>query len=113
LHRATEIDDAGREALLALLLTPKGGGEGVVSLEGLDVTILDLSGRLVFGQEHDFLLRTIKRLLSEGKKKILMNMAGVSYTDSTTIGWHRQVIEPDPESRKPRPSQHSKARFDL
>jgi anti-sigma B factor antagonist len=82
LHRATEIDDAGREALLALLLTPKGGGEGVVSLEGLDVTILDLSGRLVFGQEHDFLLRTIKRLLSEGKKKILMNMAGVSYTDS-------------------------------
>jgi anti-sigma B factor antagonist len=51
-----------------------------------DVTILDLSGDLTFG-EGNLLLRTaIRGPLSEGKKKIFLNLANVGFLDSSGIG---------------------------
>ena len=51
-----------------------------------DVTILDLSGKITIGEGSVALRSSIRRLLEENKKKILLNLAGVSYVDSSGIG---------------------------
>src|SRR3954463_12458408 len=51
-----------------------------------DVTILDLSGKVTIGEGSVALRTTIRRLLGEGKKKILLNLGGVGYIDSSGIG---------------------------
>ncbi|HZI20046.1 MAG TPA: STAS domain-containing protein [Pyrinomonadaceae bacterium] len=51
-----------------------------------DVTILDLEGKITIGEGSVSLRSAIRRLIDEGKKKILLNLAGVSYVDSSGIG---------------------------
>ena len=58
-----------------------------------DVTILDLTGRLSLGEEVAFgpgsgvvLSETVRELAKKGRKKILLNLAGVSYVDSSGVG---------------------------
>lgn len=51
-----------------------------------DVTVLDMDGRITIGEGSVALRTTIRRLLEEGKKKILLNLAGVGYIDSSGIG---------------------------
>lgn len=51
-----------------------------------DVTILDLDGRITIGEGSVALRTVIRRLLGEGKKKILLNLAKVGYVDSSGIG---------------------------
>ena len=51
-----------------------------------DVTILDLEGKITIGEGSVSLRTAIRRLIEEGKKKILLNLAGVSYVDSSGIG---------------------------
>ena len=51
-----------------------------------DVTILDLSGEVRIGGGSVALRDAIKKLAAAGKKKILLNLAGVGYIDSTGIG---------------------------
>ncbi len=51
-----------------------------------DVTILDMSGKVTIGEGSIALRNTIRRLLGEGKKKILMNLGDVGYIDSSGIG---------------------------
>ena len=51
-----------------------------------DVTILDLSGKVTIGEGSVALRTAIRRLLGEGKNKILMNLGGVGYIDSSGIG---------------------------
>jgi len=51
-----------------------------------DVTILDLVGKVTIGEGSVALRSAIRRLLGEGKKKILLNLAGVGYIDSSGIG---------------------------
>jgi len=51
-----------------------------------DVTILDLSGKVTIGEGSVALRTTIRRLLGEGKKKILLNLGSVGYVDSSGIG---------------------------
>jgi anti-sigma B factor antagonist len=51
-----------------------------------DVTILDLSGKITIGEGSVALRSAVRRLLEEGKKKILLNLAGVGYIDSSGIG---------------------------
>jgi anti-sigma B factor antagonist len=51
-----------------------------------DVTILDLSGKVTIGEGSVQLREVVKRLLDEGKKKILLNLGDVSYVDSSGIG---------------------------
>ncbi len=51
-----------------------------------DITIFDLNGDLIFGQGNVALRSAIRRVLNEGKKKILLNFSGVGYVDSSGIG---------------------------
>ena len=51
-----------------------------------DVTILDLAGKVTIGEGSVALRGAIRRLLGEGKSKILLNLAGVGYIDSSGIG---------------------------
>src|SRR5437868_9147565 len=51
-----------------------------------DVTILDLEGKITIGEGSVSLRSAIRRLTEEGKKKILLNLAGVGYVDSSGIG---------------------------
>ncbi len=58
-----------------------------------DVTILDLSGRLSLGEEVAFgpgsgvvLGETIRELAKKGQRKILLNLAEVTYVDSSGVG---------------------------
>jgi len=51
-----------------------------------DVTVLDMSGKITIGEGSVALRTAIRRLLEEGKKKILLNLAGVGYIDSSGIG---------------------------
>jgi anti-sigma B factor antagonist len=51
-----------------------------------DVTILDIEGRITIGEGSVALRTAIRRLLSEGKKNILLNLGGVNYIDSSGIG---------------------------
>ncbi len=51
-----------------------------------DVTILDMDGKITIGEGSVALRTAIRRLLEEQKKKILLNLARVSYIDSSGIG---------------------------
>jgi anti-sigma B factor antagonist len=51
-----------------------------------DVTILDLSGKVTIGEGSVALRGAIRRLLGEGKNKILLNLGSVGYIDSSGIG---------------------------
>ena len=50
------------------------------------VTILDMNGRIVLGEPTALLRDTIQDLLTRGQKKVLVNLAGVSYIDSSGLG---------------------------
>ena len=51
-----------------------------------DVTVLDMSGKITIGEGSVALRTAVRRMLEEGKKKILLNLAGVGYIDSSGIG---------------------------
>ena len=51
-----------------------------------DVTVLDMCGKITIGEGSVALRAAIRRLLEENKKRILLNLAGVSYIDSSGIG---------------------------
>ena len=51
-----------------------------------DVTILDLSGEVRIGEGSISLRDSIRNLADEGKKKVLLNLAGVKYMDSSGVG---------------------------
>ena len=51
-----------------------------------DVTILDLSGEVRLGEGSIALRDAIRKLAESGKTKLLLNLAGVKYVDSTGIG---------------------------
>ena len=50
------------------------------------ITIVDLSGRITLGEGSVVLRDTIRDLVSKGKTKILLNLADVTYIDSSGIG---------------------------
>jgi anti-sigma B factor antagonist len=51
-----------------------------------DVTVLDMDGKITIGEGSVALRSAVRRLLEEGKKKILLNLARVGYIDSSGIG---------------------------
>jgi len=51
-----------------------------------DVTILDLRGEVRIGEGSIALRDAIRNLADTGKNKLLLNLAGVSYIDSSGIG---------------------------
>jgi anti-sigma B factor antagonist len=50
------------------------------------VTIVDLSGRITLGEASVAVRDVINGLMGEGNKKILLNLVGVNYIDSSGIG---------------------------
>src|SRR5258707_13979402 len=50
------------------------------------VTVVDLSGRIVLGDGSALLRTTIRGLLQDQRKLILLNLADVDYIDSSGIG---------------------------
>ena len=51
-----------------------------------DVTILDLDGKVTIGEGSVALRATIRRVLAEGKSKLILNLGRVGYIDSSGIG---------------------------
>jgi len=51
-----------------------------------DVTVVDASGRITLGEGASIFRDTIRDLAAKGNKKILVNLADVSYIDSSGIG---------------------------
>jgi anti-sigma B factor antagonist len=51
-----------------------------------DVTILDMKGAVRIGEGSIALRDAVRRLAGEGKNKVLLNLGGVNYVDSSGIG---------------------------
>jgi anti-sigma B factor antagonist len=51
-----------------------------------DVTILDMTGDVRIGEGAISLRDSIRNLADQGKKNVLLNLAGVKYMDSTGVG---------------------------
>jgi anti-sigma B factor antagonist len=51
-----------------------------------DITIFDMKGDILFGQGNLTLRCAVRRLLSNGKKRILLNFSEVNFVDSGGIG---------------------------
>jgi anti-sigma B factor antagonist len=51
-----------------------------------DVTVIDAAGRITLGEGSSAFRDTVKGLVSKGQKKILLNLAEISYIDSSGIG---------------------------
>ena len=48
--------------------------------------MLDIEGRIVLGDESNSFREKVKALLAAGKKKVILNLAQVSYIDSAGLG---------------------------
>jgi anti-sigma B factor antagonist len=51
-----------------------------------EVTIVDISGRIVLGEESGALRAVVCDLLGKGSKQILLNLGAVDYIDSMGLG---------------------------
>ena len=58
----------------------------ISSREVNTVTVLDLEGKLILGEECNALRQQVKQLLAANKKKILLNLGNVSFIDSAGVG---------------------------
>lgn len=52
-----------------------------------DVTILRLQGRFIAGKDGPSCRQRIQELIDSGKRKLLLDFAGVPYIDSTGLGF--------------------------
>jgi len=50
------------------------------------VSVVALDGRIVLGEESNALREKVKSLIAEAKKKIVLNMANVTFIDSAGLG---------------------------
>ncbi len=51
-----------------------------------EVTVVDLNGRLTLGDASAQLRQTLRELLDQGKRKIVLNLGQVGYIDSSGLG---------------------------
>ena len=51
-----------------------------------DAIVLDLEGNIIMGGGSAQLRDNIRRLIQEGKGKVILNFAGVKYIDSSGVG---------------------------
>ncbi|MFY9742832.1 MAG: STAS domain-containing protein [Candidatus Sulfotelmatobacter sp.] len=58
----------------------------ITTREASHVTILDVNGRITLGDETERLRDTIRKLIADGKKKIILNLAQVDFIDSSGVG---------------------------
>lgn len=50
------------------------------------VTVVEIEGRIVLGDESNSFREHVKGLLAAGKKKVVLNMSNVTYIDSAGLG---------------------------
>ena len=62
---------------MSLYLTPINMGE---------VTVVDAAGRITLGETAALFRETIQKLTANGRTKIVLNLADISYIDSSGIG---------------------------
>ena len=58
----------------------------ITTREVSHVTIVDINGRITLGDETGLLRDTVRKLITDGKKKIVLNLANVDYIDSSGVG---------------------------
>jgi anti-sigma B factor antagonist len=51
-----------------------------------DVTVIDMDGRITLGEGSALLRDLIRQYLGKSRKKIVLNLAGITYIDSTGLG---------------------------
>lgn len=51
-----------------------------------DVAIVDISGRLTFGEDSGGLRERVREFVAQGQLKILFNFSAVTFVDSSGIG---------------------------
>lgn len=51
-----------------------------------DVRVIDMDGRITLGEGSALLRDLIREALAGGHRKILMNLAGITYLDSSGLG---------------------------
>lgn len=51
-----------------------------------DVSVMDAVGRITLGEGSSTFRETLRELVTKGQKKVLLNLADVSYIDSSGIG---------------------------
>jgi anti-sigma B factor antagonist len=76
-HLGPELFFDEEETKVALKFTNR-------EVDGVSVVALD--GRIVLGEESNALRERVKALVAEGKKKIVLNMANVTFIDSAGLG---------------------------
>ena len=74
------MDEEHRAAAIQL------GEQGIEERVVDDVTILDLKGKMTLGEGDEMLKDKIGSLVSQGRKKILLNLEAVPYIDSAGLG---------------------------
>jgi anti-sigma B factor antagonist len=50
------------------------------------VSVVELDGRIVLGEESNSFREKLKSLVADGKKKIVLNMSEIKYIDSAGLG---------------------------
>ena len=58
----------------------------IVEKEMNGVTVLQLAGRVTLGEESNQLRTKLKELLSQGKTRLVLDLADVTYIDSAGLG---------------------------
>jgi anti-sigma B factor antagonist len=51
-----------------------------------DIAVVDLSGRITLGDGSGTVRETVKNLINQGKKQVLLNLGDVTYIDSAGLG---------------------------
>jgi len=51
-----------------------------------DVSVMDVAGRITLGEGSSAMRDALREMVSKSQKKILLNLADVSYIDSSGIG---------------------------
>ncbi len=59
---------------------------GITERDREGITILDLEGRITAGEESIDVREKLRRLAAAGKNRVVLNLAGVDYIDSTGLG---------------------------
>jgi anti-sigma B factor antagonist len=58
-----------------------------VKIEEVDgISIVELEGRIILGEESGALRETVKNLMVAGKKNVVLDMSNVTYIDSAGLG---------------------------
>jgi anti-sigma B factor antagonist len=88
----TESNDIARGASgildrLGLSIQERTSTKAQTSVRQLgDIAVVDMVGRITFGEGNVMLRDTVRDLLARGHRRILLNLQGVHYVDSAGIG---------------------------